>query len=200
MYTFAILAFLGFVISGIIYGKRIKQNQFMVGVIVFGVSLIGTMIVNGVIGLNHPLELVDIKKKGLKMQTANVEITSDSTLTIFPVFLDYERDLDKDGDVVGNYIDVSVKGTDKTWYGTSEGKMARVNLSWLPEGDSIPYMLIQQEKRTIKDKRWATNFGVPNGYRHYTIYLPNDSIHNLLIDKIEQNFNKDEKYQIAKLD
>jgi hypothetical protein len=196
MYTFPFLALLGFLIAGIIFGKKIRQNQLSVIIIVFAVTLIGSSIVNGIIGLKYPLTLVEVKTKDLDTEKANIDISKDSTLVINNVYLDFEYDDEDDW-----YIDYN---SDVMWGNNDIKKLSRLDIKLIElTGDSImdakniPRVVIFKEKREV-DSKWATNFGIPNGHKYWTLYLPDDSIHNLLLEHLNKVYDYDEK-SIAQL-
>ena len=78
MYTFGILAAFFLILSGIIFGKRIKQNQFLVILIVFVGTLLGSVIVNGIFGLRIPLSDSEVKTKDLKIQMTEIYTPRDT--------------------------------------------------------------------------------------------------------------------------
>ena len=193
MYTFGILALFFILLSGAIFGKKIKQNQFAVVLLVLAGTLIGSTIVNGVMGLKIPLTFVEVKTKHLDKEVSKIQTGSD-TLE-FTAYLDYTYIVNKKDstDVDYNYVDINL------WNDVYSTETDILTIEFLPEGDSIPYVKVLREKRIV-DNKWITPFGLPKGVKNYVAYIPNDSIHNVLMDQLNEKFFKDEKEELAKLD
>ena len=205
MYTFGILAAFFLILSGIIFKKRIKQNQLAVGLIVFAGTLIGMAVVNGVVGMKTPWTLVDVKEKNLKSGYISEVMEYGDTLYYNYSYIDYhfKVQIDEDGDTTySRYIDL---GNPDAFYmsnTTREGENIgrTIEIKFLPEGDTIPYYEVKKYKR-IPDNRWVSGFGLPPGGRHFIAYIPNDSLHNVLMSHMnEKFFEYEEAEKIAQLD
>lgn len=190
MYTFLFLALLGFLIAGIVFGKKIKQNQFGVVLIVFTVSLIGTSIVNGILGSKIPFTKVETKRRSLFRNESNIEVDykKDSTVN-FDSYLEFNYRLQRNGDVYVSYLETN---------GDDWEDPEKVTIEYLSEGDSIPYYKIVKQKR-IANNKWITQFGLPGGLKHVYIYIPDDSIHNVLMKYINELYFVEDDKEIAKL-
>lgn len=194
MYTFGILAIFFFILSGIIFGKNIKQNQFLVGVIVFVGTLIGSIIVNGVVGMKVPFTTVVLKEKPMYLQATKLE-TPDTTLK-FKSYLQFVYEIKEDSIIKDNWVDVGYLHS--LFFQRDQD---RIKIHFLAEGDSVPYFKIMKKKRLV-DNKWVTPFGIPRGgKRIFEVYIPNDSIHNILIYHLnEKYFKNEESEEVAKLD
>ena len=196
MYTYGILAIFFLLLSGIIFGKRIKQNQFAVVIIVVAGTLIGTSIVNGIVGLGVPLEKTLVKERELDWGNSHIQLRGHDSLLICYTYLDFEWEykIKKDGDtaLVRNSLDIGLKAEDLN-PGEDQGIINRMTINYLEPGDSIPRLEIHRLKRHFSDNKWVTPFGVPNGKRYFDVYIPNDSIHHLLMETLEEKFFKNEE-------
>lgn len=190
MYTFGILAAFFLLLSGIIFGKRIKQNQPMVALIVVAGTLIGSIIVNGILGLSLPYQEVDVKTKLLKESKSKIYTPTDTTMFYSYIRFIYKFKADKE-EPDYSYVDINL-------FGDIHSKSSeKVEIKFLPEGDSIPHVKVFRAKR-FTDNKWVSQFGLPSGGKHYIAYIPNDSIHNFLIDQLNDKFYiKDEDTKIA---
>ena len=204
MYTFGILAAFFLILSGIIFKGKIKENQFAVGLIVFAGTLIGSVIVNGVVGLDTDYTRTEKRMKELPIQTSKV-IAFDDTLLYEHTYLQYvyTEELEKDGDTTlsNNYVDVG--GVTSLFYQSElDREMGKngtdIRVEFLPEGDSIPYYVVYKDKKVI-DNKWVSPFGLPRGGRTFIAYIPNDSIHNVLMDQLNEKFYENETEKIAEL-
>jgi hypothetical protein len=197
MYTFGILVAFLLILSGAIFGKNIKQNQFPVAFIVFAGTMIGSIIVNGIVGMDIPYTLTTVKTKNLNVQVSKVFTLSD-TLLYRSTYLQYiyKMELKKNGDtIITHYTDV---GASYDLFYPKGEKHREIVVDFLPEGDSIPYLEIKRYKR-FPDNRWISPVGLPGGGRVFYVYLPNDSIHNVLMDQLNDKFFTKDEEQIAKL-
>ena len=194
MYTFGIIAEFFLILSGIIFGKRIKQNQFIAVLIVFVGTMIGSIIVNGVLGMKIPYTPVVMKEKPLSLQTSNI-LTLDDTME-FKSYLEFDYEMnEKDSTVETNWLDIG------DWIDPFYGDRAeKLTIYFLAEGDTIPYYNILRGKR-LTDSKWIASSILPRGGRRFEVYIPNDSIHNVLMDQINEKFYVDEESEeIAELD
>ena len=194
MYTFGIFALIGFLISGLIFRKEIKQNQFAVGVIVVLVTLIGTGIVNGIYGLRIEPKEVVVKTKECKEFTSHI-ILPDTTYTLGTTCIDFEYEMEKDSTISDCDINLVGAFRDPIY---QKGK-DRLRISFLPNGSKkIPYFEIIRNKR-VPENNWVSSFGLPRtGERIYHVYLPNDSVHVALVNHINEKFYEiEQKDEIA---
>ena len=194
MYTFGILAAFFLILSGIIFGKRIKQNQFIVVLIVFVGTMIGSIIVNGVLGMKIPYTPVVMKERLMVLQTSKI-LTIDDTIE-FESYLQFFYEVKKkDSTIKTNWLDIG------DWIDPFYGDRAeKLKIFFLAEGDTIPYYKVLRGKR-LTDSKWISPSILPRGGRRFEVYIPNDSIHNVLMDQINEKFYIDEESkEIAKLD
>lgn len=205
MYTFGILAGFFLILSGIIFKGRIKANQFIVDIIVVADTLIGSIIINGVLGLDVPYTLSKVKTKELsKLRLAKVIDLKD---TLFHEYacIDYRyiKELKKNGDTSfsDHYIEL---GSPDMFYIESNHRKSEnigrtVHVHFLSDGDSIPYYDKMKYKRILTNK-WISTIGLPRGGTEYHVYMPNDSIHNVLMTILnEKYYYKNETEEIAQL-
>lgn len=192
MYTFIILAIVSFLISGIVFGKRLKENQFFVALIVICGTLLGSVIINGVVGLKIPLKEVKVKEFPLDRELSQI-ITLTDTIE-FISYLEYTYKMKSDSSIKYNSLDF-----DNIEYlqSSETGRISRFSINWLPEGDTIPRYERWKEKRIIGDNRWISSIGIPNGRRLNKVFIPQDSIHMVLVNHLNDKFFKNEETKIA---
>jgi len=192
MYTFIILAIVSFLISGIVFGKRLKEKQFFVALIVIAGTLLGSVIVNGIYGLRVPLKEVKVKEYPLK-KDISVIITPSDTVELL-TYLDYNYTMKPDSSMKHNYLDFYDV---ECFLPTEKNRISRLSINWLSEGDSIPRWEKWREKRLI-DNMWISSIGIPNGRKLFKVYIPRDSVHMVLINELNDKFfAKDENREIA---
>ena len=133
MYTFIILAIVSFLISGIVFGKRLKENQFFVALIVICGTLLGSVIINGVVGLKIPLKEVKVKEFPLDRELSKI-ITPTDTIK-FISYLEYNYEMEADSSIESNYLDFR---SFECLLPSESNRIARFSINWLPEGDTIP--------------------------------------------------------------
>ena len=204
MYTFGILAAFFLILSGIIFKGKIKDNQFIVGLIVVAGTLIGSAIVNGIVGLDVPYTLSKVKTKELSSKKTAKVITLEDTLIYEHACINYRyvMELKKNGDTsLTHYMDIGFPDNFYKSNGHRETeKIGRtVHVKFLPEGDSIPHYDKMKYKR-ISPNRWISTAGLPRGGKEFHVYIPNDSIHQVLMTQINEKFYENETEEIAKLD
>ena len=187
MYTFAIAAVLSFILAGAIFGKRIKQHQMTVAMIVFAGTLLASVIVNGVVGKNIPYSLVKIKTKTLKTDHSIVRIDKD---TIFDEYAHiqylYIVKVKKNGDTATvHYIDI---GSFNDFY-PGKTSYRELFIELLPEEDSTTsaYVDVYRHKK-IPNSRWVSKMGLPMAGREFHIYLENNPKHRFLLEQINERF------------
>jgi len=192
MYTFIILAIVSFLISGIVFGKRLKENQFFVALIVICGTLLGSVIINGVVGLKIPLKEVKVKEFPLDRELSQI-ITLTDTIE-FISYLEYTYKMKSDSSIKYNSLDF-----DNIEYlqSSETGRISRFSINWLPEGDTIPRYERWKEKRIIGDNRWISSIGIPNGRRLHKVFIPQDSIHIVLVNHLNDKFFRNEETKIA---
>ena len=175
MYTFIISVVFFLLLSGIIFRKNIKNKSFTVAIIVIIGTLLTNTIVNGIVGFNTPFENVKIKE--VKLELTKSEIFIIDTTEIYNGYLCYDLSIKKRNE--GVKITCNNFGVQNTLI--DELSSSKLKIHYLPEGDTIPYREVYQKRRLV-DKNWVVPFGVPRGKRIQHFYIPNDSIHNTLID------------------
>ncbi|MHA1677863.1 MAG: hypothetical protein ACTSW3_03660, partial [Promethearchaeota archaeon] len=191
MYTFGILALFFLILSGIIFKGKIKQNQFVVALIIFTGTLIGSIIVNGVVGLDTEYTLESQRTKVLDIYTSKV-IDNRDTLFCDDSYINYnyELEIDEDGDTtLSRYLKFGFLDNFYKSETVRKNKMGgrAVKVEFLPDGDSIPYFEVLKYKR-INTNKWVSGFGLPRGGRDFIVYIPNDSIHQVLMNFMNENF------------
>jgi len=192
MYTFLISAAVSFLIAAVIFGKKLKQNLFFAVLIVIGGSLIGVSAVNGIVGMNIPFTEVKVKEAPLDKELCKI-ITPTDTIE-FVSYLEYDYQMKKDSSIKYNSLDFDYAD----YYSPDEnGRLSRLSINWLPVGDSIPRYERWREKRIVKDNKWISQFGIPNGKRINKIYIPQDSIHMVLINHLNDKFFTNDETKIA---
>ena len=192
MYTFIILVIVSFLISGIIFGKRLKENQFFVALIVICGTLLGSVIVNGVVGLKAPFKEVKVKEYPLNEELSKI-ITPTDTIK-FISYLEYTYRMKADSSIRENHLDF--KSFD-VLLSSEANRISRFSINWLPEGDTIPRYERWVEKRIIGDNRWISSIGIPNGRRLNKVFIPHDSIHMVLVNHLNDKFFRNEERKIA---
>ena len=187
MYTFAIAAVLSFILAGAIFGRRIKQNQMSVAMIVFAGTLLASVIVNGVVGKNIPYSLVKIKTKTIKTDHSVIRIDKD---TIFDQYAHiqyiYIVKVKKDGDTsLTHCIDI---GTFNDFYPVKTSSR-ELFIELLPEEDSTTtaYVDVYRHKK-IPNSRWVSKMGLPMAGREFHVYLENNPKHRFLLEQINERF------------
>ena len=178
MYTFLIAVGFFFLLSGVIFGKKIKQHQFQVAGIIFIGTLVTMIIVNGIIGLRTPYSFVKIKEKELKKRTSSIEVVNDSTIKL-KGYIDFNLSINKNNEVKNNYIDVT------DWVNVY--KPERIIVKYTSEDDSIPRREVFQYRKIV-DNHWVAPIGVPRGDKIYHFYIPNDSANNEILFYINKYF------------
>ncbi len=198
MYTFGILAVLSFILAGAIFGKKIKENQLTVAMIVFASTLLGSIIVNGIIGMDTPYTLIKIRTKELSDQHTFVLVMEDTIIDQYMrLQYIYDMEVEEDGDTsLTHYVDVG--GSYDNFYSGEESDR-KLFVDILPEGDSIDIVDIYRYKR-IPDNRWVSKLGLPGGGREFHVHLQDIEKNHVLIDQLNEKFFTDERKSIAQLD
>jgi len=185
MYTYIILALVFSLISGIIFRKNIKQNAILVVGIIFIGTLIGTTFVNGVLGLRIPF--INVKIHDYQLVERSCEIIDLNTTLNFNTYLRYGLEINKD-DSTRSFNTLYYRGSGHLFSTKFEFfETDEITLHYLAKGDTIPHVEIFKEKRLI-DNNWISTMGLPNGKITYILYLPNDSIHNILVSYINKYY------------
>lgn len=174
MLTFIIIAAGLYLLSGIVFKKNIKQNQFTVYSIIIVGSLIGTTIINGIFGLDVPYSKVFHKEKIVKNEySQSVMYKGDTIAADLPIRYVFKKD--STGKIIKNYIIVSkvARIFDRT-----ETDIIKFTLV----DDSVCRVKIYKNRRVI-DNIWITSFGLPSkaGPRSYEVLLPDTKVNNNLI-------------------
>lgn len=198
MYTFVILALISFILAGAIFGKRIKENQLTVAMIVFVGTLLGSIIVNGIRGMDIPYTLTKIRTKELGAQHTFIRVNKDTIIDQYMrLRYVYDLEIEEDGDTsLTNYVDIG--GQYDSFYSGEESDR-KLFVDILPEGDSIDIVDIYRYKR-IPDNRWISKLGLPGGGREFHVHLQDIEKNHVLIDQLNEKFFTDERKSIAQLD
>lgn len=184
MYTFLTICAGLFLLSGVIFKRKIKQNQISVYFIVIVGSLIGTTIINGIYGLNVPYSKVFHKEKILNNKYSNIVIyKGDTSRTELPFKHVYK--LDSNNKVIKNYI--ICEKLDGAFYTDNLDK-----IKFTIFDDSVSRLKIYKTRRVI-DNNWVTSFGLPSKSRTYEVLIPDTKANNNLLDNINVQFYKNEK-------
>ena len=182
MYTFIISAILFLLLSGIIFGKRIKKNQLLVALIVFLGTFLTCVIVNGVIGLNTTYTLVKIREVPLKTKISSIKFMPKDSITMFKSYIDFDYLISKNDTIC--HIGVSgIKDIINTEH---------ITINYITENDSIPIKRVFQPRKLV-DNRWVVPFGLPRGKKIYKLLVPNDSINNEVLTLTKKYFFKNEE-------
>jgi len=177
MYTFILSAVFFLLLSGIIFGKRMKQNQFFIVLIVFFGTMVTCITVNGIVGKKIPLTFIKIKEKSLLNKRISTIELRDTNINL-NAFIGYDIDINKDNDTIANHINFN----GCTYIDTND-----LVFNYLDGNDTIPKWQRIQERRLVNN-RWIVPFGLPRGKTYIEVYLPNDSTHNELMSYINKYF------------
>lgn len=192
MYTFIISAAISFLIAAMLFGKKLKENLFFTALIIVGGSLIGVSIVNGVVGMKTPLTGVKVREYPLDEEISRIVIGTDTTIFLSVLEFTY---LKKPS---GKISERSLDFANVDYYSADESiRLSHLTIDWLEEGDTIPRHEVWKEKRIIKDNRWVTHFGIPDGKKFRRVYIPQDSIHIFLAKELNDKFFKNDETKIA---
>lgn len=179
MYTFFALAAGLFVLSGIIYKKHIMQNQFQVALIVIFGTLIGSTIVNGILGLDVPYSKVFQKEKQLEKLYMSSVIFNEDTLFYDRTYVNYDIYVDSVGSIKDNSVLVH-----KSIFDTLETQQVKFILT----EDTIPRVRIYKFRRIIESK-WVAGFGLPSrGDKFYEVYLHKNDVNIKLVEHLNHNY------------
>lgn len=192
MYTFAIAAVLSFILAGAIFGKRIKQNQMTVAMIVFAGTFLASVITNGILGKDIPYTLVKTKTKYLYTQHSEVRMEDD---TLFYKDTDlkyrYVEEYKKNGDTtLSHYIDIG--GIYDEFYPSNSGNR-KLFVELLPKEDSSDAYVDIYRYKKIPNNRWVSKIGLPMGGRKFHVYLENCPRNSTLMEHINEKFYGIEK-------
>ena len=184
MYTFIILCIVLFAISGMIFRSRIKQNQFNVYVIIIIGSLIGTTIVNGVVGSKIPYTKVLSIHKSLTKDFKSSYIWDVDTILFQNADIDYDFTV-KDSILKDNSIVVN----GERFY-QKDSSLIKISLS----NDTVCSELLIYKYKKLSDSKWITTFGLPsNGKIEYEVLLVNTEDNKKLIEIINEKFYEKSK-------
>ena len=193
MYTFLILIAVFFLIAGAIYKGNIRQNTFAVMIIVVCGTFVGSVIVNGIGGMKTPYTKVIVDSGELESSYATM-YSDDTTYYKYESYIQYRYDFDDDelGKVDDNRYTINEHWD--SFYGHDSHKLT---ISFLPEGDTVPYYNKYRQKRLI-DSKWISSVGMPRGKTTWEIFIPNDEKHIYVINFMNQNFfHNEENEEIA---
>jgi len=151
-------------------------------------TFVGSIIVNGILGLPIPYTDTELKTNLLPQEVSKI-ITPSDTIE-FKSYIQYAYRMKSDSSVEYNHVDLAI------WKKFFKSDQDLLTLQFLPEGDIIPYVSIRRECRLV-DNKWVTEFGLPRGHKTYIAFIPNDSIHNMLIEHLNDKFFTNEKEKLA---
>jgi hypothetical protein len=178
MYTFIILVIIGFIASACIYKGKMHRHQFGIGVIIFGIVFIGSIVVNGIFGLRLPMTQEICREGKTKLQSSKI-ITPRNTIE-FSSYVQFVYKEIKPGKVKTRFI---------SYYNTINNfvTMKNIRIEFLTKGDSISRYEVWRGVRHSNNK-WISDFALPKGDRIRVLYIPNDSIHQLLMKELKDKF------------
>jgi len=187
MYTFIIAAVFSFILAGAIFGKRIKQNQMTVAMIVFAGTLLASVIANGVLGKDIPYTMVKTKTKTLGAHHSIVKELND---TIFDRYTDiqyvYNRKLKKNGDtILSHYINLG--GSYDEFYHSSD-RSRKLTIELMEKGDSTEAYVDVYRLKKLPNSKWVSKLGLPMGGREFHVYLENCSRDSFMLEQINERF------------
>lgn len=190
MYTFGLLCIGLFLLCGVIFKKNIKQNQFAVYFIIIFGSLIGSTIVNGILGLDIPYSKILQKERVITTIETGLWVTLDTiaedsicydTILNGSVPIKYRYLTDSLENVTDNYIFIEeISYT----FNNNNANSLTINLI----SDSIPRVRTYKYRREI-DSKWIAPFGLPSrGDKTYEVDLPSTPENIILVDLINKHF------------
>ena len=159
MYTFILSVFIFFLISALIYKKKLPRRIFQTALIVIGGSLITMTVVNGLVQRNYKYTKTFIKQKPLKKHY--ISDLNDSTYVWSVVEIDYNI----------NHI----------YFRGFEVHDTNTPIIFLTDTTIVPYWKKFKESKQINSK-WISSLGIPKQNRSFELYLPNDSAYHVLIN------------------
>jgi len=192
MYTYILTILITFLLSGIIFKKRIKEYQFFIYLIAIVVSIISTTIVNRILTkdidyikyVRKTIELDDIYNPIIKLDNANDSLTLSNykdTLNIKYVYCNYtkyNKDSSEIDTIYHNYIKI-----DGNVFNQSDTSILSISFD---NDIEMAYLKVFKFKRNISSK-WVANFALPQKkYKEYTLVLPK----NAKYEKIYGYLNK----------
>lgn len=189
MYSFIIISVSLFLLTGVVFKKKLGQNKFaMYSIIVIG-SLIGTTITNGILSSNIPYSKVLRKEKELTNKYSDLVILKkDTVIDTVKIELPfkYVHYYDSSKRYMKNYIKLYV--VDGV-FDTTEFNYIKFTLV----NDSIPKLKIYKNRKII-DSNWITSFGLPSkGDKSYEVLIPNNEENKEYIRLINLNYFKNEE-------
>ncbi len=184
MLTF-ILAVVGmFLLTALIFRKKLQQNVLSVVIIIAAGTLIICTLVNGIVGMSYPIHTILYKTKSLyKIESVvdlskneEVEATAADSL-LFGKYLGKEIDAYLRYDFEFNSLDF--RNTSIENFENDDG-LRQLTINFYDANDTTksPYVLIYKQTYDIpEDNLWVNTKGIPNFNAQYVLFVPNDSIH-----------------------
>lgn len=196
MYTFLIFVGFFFGVSTLIFKGKIKDHRISVGLIIIGGTLIGTTIVNGIYCSKIPQEKQLRKTKSLHTYNySKIETADGKTIKLPHTYINYFYDEEEHKDSIRiehNRIDISA-GRDYFFPKDYAGKSGRtLKIEFLQDSTKAPYYTVERYMR-IPPSKWISGVALPRGKKIFTVYLPNDSIHHVLVNYINEHFKIETK-------
>lgn len=194
MYTYIILAAFLFLISGVIFKKNIMKNQFLVYTIIVIGSLIGTTIVNGILGLDIPYSKI-LKKEYVITDTYNNIVVEKDTLKFYndnifdSTMLAVGIDSLVTDSILSDTLFWSAKSNIKIYFSKDSTEKLVASTIFVPEcdkhfapgdsnivfnfvNDTIPRVRVYKFRRIVESK-WIATHGLPSrGDKFYEVDLP----------------------------
>lgn len=194
MYTFIALIIFSFLLSSLIFNKKLKDNIINMFFIVVMTTFIGMTTVNGILGSKLEYTPVEIERYAMVNQNSRIIQHIDSAIvdtTYISGCIKYSYINDT---IRGKYLNILKIHEDITYFDTWESD--EVDLHFLAENDTIPYIIETQDRKLSKNK-WTSNIGLPRRNTKYHVYIPRDSTHIKLMDYINLRFYKKEEINLA---
>lgn len=195
MYTFLILITFFFLVSGILYKGKIKQHLMGTLMIVVAGTFVGNVIVNGIHGMGVPYTKIIVDSD--KLTSSSTVLHTDDSTYKFESYVRYFHIMNEDDStkVDENYL--RINDHIESFYQSESYKLI---ITFLPEGDTVPYYNKYRQKRMIDDK-WISSVAMPRGKTTWELFIPNDLEHREVLKYMNQNFfnNEESEEEITKL-
>lgn len=177
MGTFIISIVFFFLLSALIFQKRLKENVFLTIVIIFFGTIVSTTIIGSILIDDVQYEAKLVKTIALKLKTSKL---TDSINIRGYIYVDS----------IGSYHDIIFNDLKFS----SKDEVNKLTFKYLEKGDSIPKYERYIDIPSISSK-WIRARNFPKENKQYIVYIPNDSIHHILVDianDITKKFNDED--------
>lgn len=196
MLTYLFSVLISFLIAGVIFKKKIKQNLIGTAFIVVGGSLLACSLVNGLLGTKYPTQRTLIKEKNLKLK--EIDLCRDHKLydTTFYDLIGHKAFLDYDFILDDLYLGASglVDHKPENW--------SEIKIHYLDSADTTtyPYYKIYREVFQIPENSlWFVDWALPRINPTYEVWIPGDSVHQRLMEYVNLYLEADEDPNITKI-